>query len=324
MLNYIYPKYLFYALSLLFFGCSNSTNSESKSNADNKQGVELVILGTLQDAGSPQIGCKKNCCKNLFLKPDSTRKVVCLGLIDYDNKNKWLIEATPDIASQLHHLNALCPFSESETPDGIFITHAHIGHYSGLMYLGKEAMNSDKALVYAMPRMADFLKENGPWSQLVKNGNIKLSSINADLEIKLSNSLSIKAIMVPHRDEFSETVGFKITGPNKKVLFIPDIDKWQKWEKSIINEIKECDYAFIDATFFDKEEINNRNIAEIPHPFVIESMELFKGLTAKEKEKINFIHFNHTNPLLIGNHEKTKAVINNGFRLSRINQKFKL
>lgn len=323
MLNLFRTFCIYSVLFFLILGCS-SNNKESKENSKSKKGVELIVLGTVQDAGSPQIACTKDCCKKLFSQPDSSRRVVCLGLVDYDNEAKWLIEATPDIANQIHHLNSFCSFSKKEVPDGIFITHAHIGHYTGLMYLGKEAMNANKVPVYAMPQMSEFLKSNGPWSQLIENENIKISPINSELEIKLSSNISILPLKVPHRDEFSETVGFKIIGPSKKVLFIPDIDKWQKWEKNIIEEIKTCDYVFIDATFFDGEEINNRNIAEIPHPFVIESIELFKSLNEKDKAKINFIHFNHTNPLLMDGHEKTKAVIKNGFRVSRLNQVFNL
>ena len=134
--------------------------------------TQLIILGTVQDAGSPHIACKKDCCKELFLHPDVGRKVVSLGLIDNENQKNYIIEATPDLAIQMKNLQQHSPFSTKETPDGILLTHAHIGHYSGLMYLGKEAMNADKLDVYAMPRMKQFLETNGPWSQLVNNKNI--------------------------------------------------------------------------------------------------------------------------------------------------------
>ncbi|MEP7237718.1 MAG: MBL fold metallo-hydrolase, partial [Ferruginibacter sp.] len=154
-------------------------------HADNKQAVventgsvkpvttiSLVVLGTIQDAGSPQIGCTKDCCKDLFLHPDKNRMVVSLGLIDPANNKKYIFEATPDFTQQARALKNYAPANSKETPDGIFVTHAHIGHYTGLMYLGKEAMNADSIPVYAMPRLKIFLEQNGPWSQLVKNKNI--------------------------------------------------------------------------------------------------------------------------------------------------------
>lgn len=286
--------------------------------------TSLVILGTLQDAGSPHIGCIKDCCKDLFQNPDKNRKVVSLGVIDTENKTSYLFEATPDISIQVKKLKEFGSNELKETPDGIFLTHAHIGHYSGLMYLGKEALNAISLPVFVMPRMKKFLEENGPWSQLVSKENILIEELTAEKPEQVTSNLIVTPFIVPHRDEFSETVGYVIQGPSKKALFIPDIDKWEKWETSITEKIKLVDYAFIDATFFDAEEINNRDIREIPHPFIIESMELFAGLSAAEKMKIHFIHFNHTNPVLNTESKQAELVIKNGFNLAQIYDVFKL
>jgi pyrroloquinoline quinone biosynthesis protein B len=286
--------------------------------------TSLIILGTVQDAGSPQIGCKKDCCKTLFLHPDKERKVVCLGLLDHKNNKRWLFEATPDLPAQMKMLTAYSPASVKETADGIFLTHAHIGHYTGLMYLGKEAMNADRLPVYAMPGMKKFLEQNGPWSQLVSNNNIAIQEMNNEKEIQLSSDLIVFPFLVPHRDEFSETVGYRIIGPHKKAIFIPDIDKWQKWKTDIKEAIAKVDYAFIDGTFYDAAEINNRDISEIPHPFIIESMNLLKDLPAAEKKKIHFIHFNHTNPALNKKSKQAEQVMTNGFNIAGINDVFNL
>ena len=172
--------------------------------------------------------------------------------------------------------------------------------------------------------MKGFLENNGPWSQLVELKNISIQPIFDKEEIVLSSNLSVLPFKVPHRDEFSETVGYKILGSNKSVLFIPDIDKWRKWSTSVVEEIKKVDYAFLDATFYDAAEINNRDISEIPHPFVIESMELFKDLPSEEKSKVHFIHLNHTNPLLNVQSEAYRATINAGFKVARFLGQFQL
>ena len=320
-------KTYFFVLILLISSCITK-NSEQKRDSPLDESVQsatvsLHILGTVQDGGSPHIGCKKECCAKLFENPDHTRKVVSLGVVDHQNKNSFLFDATPDITEQLKLLKNLSK-KPSETPDGIFLTHAHIGHYTGLMYLGREAMGSNGVKVYAMPKMKEFLENNGPWNQLIHLDNIAIQPIHNEETVVLSNNLKITPILVPHRDEFSETVGFKIRGPNKSVLFIPDIDKWSKWEKNIIDEIQNVDLAFLDATFFDGIEINTRNIEEIPHPFVIESMDLFKNLPQKEKKKIHFIHFNHTNPLLDSQSKAHKEVIQEGFGVAHFKQKFSL
>jgi len=214
--------------------------------------------------------------------------------------------------------------SNKESVDGIFLTHAHIGHYSGLMYLGKEAMDAKEIPLYVMPRMKNFLSTNGPWDQLVSRKNIQLQVMENEQVVNLSQSITVTPILVPHRDEYSETVGYRINGPNKSALFIPDIDKWDKWDKNIIDEIKKVDYAFLDAAFYSGKEINNRDISEIPHPFVIESFETFKNISEIEKSKIVFIHFNHTNPLLNSKSVETQIVIDKGYKIGTIGDVFNL
>ncbi len=305
-------------IGAILIGCEQPTNQPKKS------GTLLIVLGTIQDAGSPHIGCRKSCCKALFDKADSSRLVTALGLFDANTNKKYLFEASPNMPQQLKKLKAFAMPSDKELPDGIFLTHAHIGHYAGLMYLGKEAINSKNVPVYAMPKMQHFLSNNGPWNQLVNTKNIALTPLEHKQTVLLSKDLEITPIVVPHRDEYSETVGFRIQGPNRSVLFIPDIDKWGNWEIDIIDTLKNVDYAFLDATFYSGKEVNFRDISEIPHPFIIETMALFKHLPKREKEKIFFIHLNHTNPALDPNSEASRTIEKNGFRIAHINQVFDL
>ncbi|KAA3625777.1 MAG: pyrroloquinoline quinone biosynthesis protein PqqB [Flavobacterium sp.] len=311
----------FFLFLIIFLSCGEKQSEIHNENPIVVRPVKipessLIVLGTIQDGGSPHIGCKKDCCKGLYEKPDPMRKVVSLGLV-HQGKT-YLFEATPDITSQLKSLQTMAG-SADEFPDGIFISHAHIGHYTGLMFLGKEAASATEIPVYTMPRMQQFLESNGPWDALVANKNISLQKLRAGEEVTLAPQLKVTPLLVPHRDEYSETIGFMIDCEAKRILFIPDIDKWQKWKTSIIKVISEVDHAFIDATFFDGEEIQNRDISEIPHPFIIESMAMFEALSASEKNKIHFIHFNHTNPVLDTNSTAYKEIIRKGYHITRTN-----
>ena len=201
----------------------------------------------------------------------------------------------------------------------MLLTHAHMGHYTGLMHFGREVMGTNKIPVFAMPRMKTFLEENGPWSQLVELENIRLQKLKSDSTINLNENIKVKSFLVPHRDEFSETVGYEIMINNKSLIFIPDIDKWEKWETNITELIKKVDYAFLDATFYKNGELK-RDMSEIPHPFVEESMELFSNLSEIDKQKVHFIHFNHTNPLLIEGGTAQKEVIKKGFNFAKEGQ----
>ncbi len=185
------------------------------------------------------------------------------------------------------------------------------------MHLGREVMGAKAVPVYAMPRMRNFLSTNGPWSQLVRSQNITLQPLQHDSVIVLNARLKITPILVPHRDEYTETVGFRITGPQRAALFIPDIDKWEKWERRIEDEIAQVEVAYLDGTFYAEGEIPGRNMAEIPHPFMVESLARLSSLPKNEKAKIRFIHLNHTNPALNSQSEAHDHIHSLGFRITR-------
>ncbi len=278
---------------------------------DNEQQVKLIILGIAQDAGYPQLNCYKPHCLPAYKDIRLKEKAVSIGIVDIKEKKKYMLEATPDIRQQMYNLHQFIDSTYKFA--GVFLTHAHIGHYTGLMHMGREAAGTNKVNVYTMPKMKHFLENNGPWSQLVALKNIVLHRLQNQKAIILSDNLTLTPILVPHRDEFSETVGFYIKGPRKTALFIPDIDKWQKWSLDIVQVIKKVDYALLDATFYKNGEIPNRDMSEIPHPFVEESMHLFKDLSDTDKKKVYFIHFNHTNPLIQKGNEAQHEVKAKGF-----------
>ena len=296
----------FSLIFLVFFSYSQTIESDY-----------IQVLGIVQDAGYPHIGCEKDCCK--VVSPGDYF-VSCLGLVDKTNNKRYLFDATPDIHNQI---NLLEKFPDANLIDGIFLTHAHIGHYTGLMYLGREGLGGKNIMVYALKRMARFLTKNGPWDQLVKLNNISIQTISNKEFVKLSENIFVIPIRVPHRDEYSETVGYKIIGKSKKILFIPDIDKWDEWKKSIIEEVKLVDYAFIDGTFYNGSELN-RDMREIPHPSIEETLQLFSNQPLTERNKIYFIHINHTNPILTNKNGIRDMVESLGFNIAERDLKFKL
>jgi len=313
-------RFFYIVMILVFFSCqekkiAKEPHPNEMSTLTKGVGVSLILLGTLQDAGAPQLNCNKKCCQGLFEQADSARRVSSLGLLDFNTQKKYLFDATPDISKQLHALKKASPIATSSIVDGIFLTHAHIGHYTGLMYLGKEAVNETEVSVFAMPKMSSFISNNGPWSQLVTNRNIVLQPLVANQAI---------SFLVPHRDEYSETVGYLIEGPHKKALFIPDIDKWNRWELDLATELKKVDYAFLDATFYSAKELGNRDMSQIPHPSVLETIQTLKDFSMEERAKVIFTHFNHTNPLLDSTSEATKKVLALGFKIGRIHDRFQL
>ena len=282
----------------------------------------IYILGVAQDAGFPQAGCYKPHCMPGWNDPERKITATSLGLIDPSSKKKYIFEATPDLPEQLFLLEQEAP-SDEFSLNGIFITHAHIGHYTGLMYLGREAMGAHGLPIYVMPKMEQYLRENGPWSQLIALNNISLMPLRNDRS-EVLNNLKVTPFLVPHRDEFSETVGYSIQGPKKTALFIPDINKWSQWKENILERIQLVDYALIDATFYDNNELPGRDMSKIPHPFVVETMATLSLLPREQREKVWFIHMNHTNPLLNLNSDQAQGVRAQGFNIASTGLRLKL
>ncbi|MEX2528045.1 MAG: MBL fold metallo-hydrolase [Gemmatimonadota bacterium] len=275
----------------------------------------VVVLGNAQDGGHPQAGT----APGPAWSPERRRYATSLAVVDPSTGERWLFEATPDFRDQLHALDRIAPSQDTPGLAGIFLTHAHIGHYTGLIHLGREAMGAQGVSVYAMPRMIDFLSTNGPWDQLVELGNIDLLPLQANEPVQLNDRIAVTAILVPHRDEYSETVGYLIDGPERTLFFLPDIDKWERWEAEgtrIEDVVAGVDVAYLDGTFFEDGEIPGRAMSEIPHPFVVETMARFRTADASERAKIRFIHLNRTNPALFADSPEHHRIESAGFNVA--------
>lgn len=274
---------------------------------------ELIVIGTLQDGGSPHMNCNNGCCA----KPKENDFVASIAVCD--SALSVVIDATPDFVEQTNYLRE--QFGHNNL--AIFLTHAHMGHYSGLIHLGREAANTHKVPVYAMNRMFKFLSNNGPWDQLIQLENIELRNLQESLPVTLENGIVMTPVLVPHRDEYSETVGYYIKGQSKTALYIPDIDKWSAWEQNILSIIPSVDYAFIDGTFYEDGEVP-RPMAEVPHPFISESVQLLKHLAQEDRNKVHFIHLNHSNPTRNKTNTGRIVIEASGFRFAEFGQRFTL
>ena len=281
----------------------------------------VVVLGTSQDGGHPQVGCEEQHCLEALVGLRPRRLVASIALCDPRSNRRWLFDATPDLPVQVHHLrqhpqDRAAMGTQAPLFDGIFLTHAHIGHYTGLMYLGREAYAAHQIPVWATSRMRAFLSNNGPWSQLIRSENIVLKTLLPERPVALSDDLSVTATEVPHRDEFSDTAAFFIQGPKRTLLYLPDIDGWGYWQHDVASVIASVDIALIDGTFFSPDDIKGRCPTDIPHPFIVDSLRCFASLSARDRQKIAFTHFNHNNPAVEPGSKEGAAIEKTGVRMA--------
>lgn len=278
--------------------------------------TEAILLGIAQDAGVPQAGCYCANCQPARANPAQRQLTVCLGLIDHTTGQSWLIDATPDFKEQLHALHQAAPTCSLA---GIILTHIHMGHYTGLIHLGPEAMNSRRMPLFVSAAVANFLSHNQPWAFLVEREHLDLRLLSPNLELPLSPNLHLNPLPVPHRAEFSDTCAFVIRGPQRSLFYCPDIDGWDTWGHHLPDFVSRVDMALLDAAFFSPAELPGRDLRQIPHPLVTDTVARLVGV----QSEVSLIHLNHTNPLLHDGPER-EWLRTQGFQLGRFGQRWML
>lgn len=324
-------KFLAGLATSLTLGLVSCQASEVEIKAD-VCNANLVVLGTAQDAGKPQIG---NSADPAWRDSSLIRTASSIALVNRDTATYSLFDVTPDVKYQMHMLEISSEVEGLKLGE-IFLTHGHMGHYLGLAQFGREAMGAKGVPVYAMPKMQNFLENNGPWDLLVKLNNIKIKPLADETAVKISNTISITPFTVPHRGEYTETVGYRIQGATKTAVYIPDIDSWEQWNPQWYHDIDtktntqqnvlfsplefiiaENDYLLLDGSFYSGDELPGRDMSKIPHPTITHTMEMLKSLDIPSRAKIRFIHLNHSNPALDQNTNAYEDIEKAGYKLAR-------
>lgn len=250
--------------------------------------VSVVVLGTVQDGGVPHPCCECPRCVAAS-KPGAPRRFQAAAALVGQTGRVLLIDATPSISDQLCLL-AKTLGRPCSRPDAIVITHAHIGHYLGLAFLGREALAVKDVPVYGTPSVIRFFRGNRPWSHLADRGEIDLRVLAPGSPLAFDGAL-VHAFLTPHRGEDTDTLGFEIHGPRRRLVYVTDADVFPP---EIVERIHDADVSLVDGTFFHRKELPHRDILEVKHPFVSETIKRLDGA----RGKVYFTHLNHTNPLL--------------------------
>ncbi len=273
-------------------------------------GSFLVILGIAQDAGHPQVGCTASCCESAWADPSLRHLPTSVAIVD--GGRRWLLDATPALPEQVHRLDLAAPRAPGQPAlDGVLLTHAHMGHYTGLVHLGREGLGMDRVPIYAMPRMAQMLVTAAPWELLFRADHARL--VDASRPFVLG-SVEVSTVLVPHRDEYSETVAYRLKGPTQTVLYLPDLDSWDDADLDALFD--GVDVALVDGTFFRDGELVGRDMSQVPHPRVVDTMARFARWPAERRAGLHFIHLNHTNPLLDPQSPAAVAVRTAGYAIA--------
>jgi pyrroloquinoline quinone biosynthesis protein B len=304
--------------ALALAGCA----TQSSSSIPPRDSPYALVLGSAQDAGLPQVGCRLACCETARRDPSLRRLAASLLIADPRSGRRWLVDATPDLREQVELARGHPPGRAADGPrpplfEGLFLTHAHMGHVAGLLQLGREAYDARGLPVHASPALCELLAGNAPWRLLVDSGGLELRPLAPGGTVELAPDLSVTALAVPHRAEFSDTLAFVVRGPRRALLYLPDIDAWERWEPPLERALAGVDVALLDGTFFADDEVPGRDLAGVPHPRIKHTLARLASLPAGERRKVLFTHLNHTNPAARGDGEAAAAVLAAGMDVAR-------
>lgn len=281
-------------------------------------GPMVVVVGTVQDGGLPHAGCSCRRCEVARSDPARRRHVASLALVLPASDQVYLLDATPDLPAQLAMLRPYRPHRPEGRVDrtpvsGVLLTHAHMGHYLGLAHFGFEVMHSQALPLYATPRMAAFLRTNGPWDQLVRLGNVELMETPPGATYELAGGVQVTPLAVPHRDEYSDTVAYRLAGPSRTLLYVPDTDGWELWQPPLDEVLAGIDVALLDGTFYSSDELPGRAVRSIGHPLITTTMERLGPRVHSGELEVFFTHLNHSNPALEPGSAAQRAIEAAGF-----------
>lgn len=277
---------------------------------------EIIVLGSAQDGGLPHAGCLCRNCQSARSVWRLRRLPVSLGVISGDNA--LLVDATSAFAEQVHRLWTCLPASDRHraerypAPQQVMLTHAHTGHYVGLWQLDRSVMAARAVQVFGPPQTIALLKDNEPWKQMSREGFIEVAPIPLDMAFEPFAGVRITPISVPHRSEWNaDTVGLRIEGPQSTVLFIPDIDSWEAWDRDIVEMVRSVDVALLDGCFWAAPHRPG-----VPHPSMQETMDRLQPLIDTGESDVAFIHVNHSNPALTPDSIEAQEIGRRGYRVA--------
>ena len=306
--------------AVLALGCgTGEAEGEEEAPPVPSRAPYVRVLGTAQDGGLPHAACSCRRCERARSDPAARRHVAGLALVvpSENGHAVYLLDATPDVRRQLDMLadvREAPPDRVDRAPvDGVFLTHAHLGHYTGLAFFGFEAVHTQGLPLWCTPRMADYLRRNGPWSQLVDFGNVALKEVAPGGAVELAGGVRVELLAVPHRDEYADTVGFVVRGPRRSLLYVPDTDAWSAWATPLPEVLAGVDVALLDGSFYSMDELPGRDMSAVKHPLITLSMDLLQETVDSGSIEVWFTHFNHSNPVLEADSAARREIERRGF-----------
>ena len=295
------------------------------------------ILGSAAGGGFPQWNCACSCCRGVRegLINASPRTQESVGL-SADDGNWFLINASPDIRSQIESFGPLHPVKSRTTPiQAIFLTNGDLDHCLGLLSLRE----NHRLVIYATESVRRGFTEGNVLYRTLQRfaGQVTWRTLKLGVEETLlcsdgrPSGLTVKALAVPgkppiHLEELVSpsdpelNVGLRFRQcTNGRVLAY--LSAVGRVTPSVFEGLADADCVMFDGTFWSSDELSGpgfleksaEDLAHWPVGGQSGSLAMLSKLTAPRRV---FIHINNTNPMLREDSTERKIIEAAGWRVA--------
>ncbi|ANY08762.1 pyrroloquinoline quinone biosynthesis protein PqqB [Pseudonocardia sp. HH130630-07] len=273
--------------------------------------MRIRILGSAAGGGFPQWNCGCPGCRAVRdgSRPATPRTQSSIA-ISPDGRRWWLVNASPDVRTQLADTPALHPVSDRGTPlQGVLLTDAEIDHTLGLVLLREgggvtlHATASTERTLRAGTGLLDTLERFCP---------VRWTPVDPGVPHDLGG-LRYRAFDVPtgKHDRFGTGTGsgrvvgyrFTDTGSGRSAVYLPGV---QELTGAVLDELDGADLLLVDGTTWHDDELVRLGLAaktahDMGHLHVGGPGGSLDVLTRPERRlgRVVYVHVNNTNPMLL-------------------------
>ncbi|MDQ2089698.1 pyrroloquinoline quinone biosynthesis protein PqqB [Marimonas arenosa] len=287
--------------------------------------MKCLVLGAAAGGGLPQWNCG---CPNCIdaragrLAPSGQSSLAVSA-----NGSQWsILNASPDIRSQMQDLPALHPRSLRDTPvASVLVTNGDIDHIAGLLSLREQTPFT----LFATHEIHSVLDENRIFDA-VSRDKVTRNHIALDTPFPLHEGLEATLFAVPGKVPLfmegevvetdlvgEQTVGVRLTANGKVVYYIPGC---AHVPDDLLARLQDADQLFFDGTLWDDDEMirsgtgqkTGRRMGHISMSGPDGSIARLSPIHARK----TFIHINNTNPVWRPDSPERTHVLEHGWQIA--------
>lgn len=289
--------------------------------------MRVRVLGSAAGGGSPQWNCACPVCTQVRsgAAPDRPRSQSSVA-VSADHRRWFLINASPDVRTQIEAFPALHPREDRSTPVvAVLLTDAELDHTLGLLLL-REARD---LTLYATPAVHKTLSDGSAvLSALERYCPVEWRPVIPGTEFRLDEGLSCRAFDVPttKRTRFGpgvdhgRVVGYRLTDERGggTLVYLPGV---QALTPRLCAEIDGCTCLLIDGTCWRDDELVRLGLAgktsrEMGHLPIDGPDGSLARLASMDVGRAIYVHMNNTNPILLAAAPERRIVQDSGMEVA--------